>query len=191
MAERAHPEDSGFQIGSIYRENLFKRYACASKYTMDKEIIDIPCGVGWGTSMLQAKHIIGIDISEDAISYAKAHYPWIEFLVGNMADIATPDNSIDVVVCLEGYEHVERDVGIKFLDEVMRILRQDGLFVMSCPIILPDGKHSGNKYHLYEPTEKDLNDILNSRFRKLMVDTFKGPDGDIIYFVGKPKCVKT
>lgn len=186
MAERAHPEDSGFQTGSIYRINLFKRYSFASKYTTNKDILDIPCGVGWGTSLLSAKHITGIDISEEAINYARKHYPRIDFLVGDMANILFRDSSIDVVICLEGYEHVEKDIGIKFLNEVVRILKKDGLLVMSCPIILREGRHSGNPYHLYEPTKEEIQSILDIRFKKVKLEIFPGPDGDIVYFVGKP-----
>jgi len=87
MAERAHPEHPGFQEGSPYRTNLFKRYTFANKFTEGKTVLDIPCGVGWGTSLLRAKHRIGIDISADAIGYGRKHYPGIDFLIGNMANI--------------------------------------------------------------------------------------------------------
>lgn len=186
MAERAHPEDSGFQKGSIYRENLFKRYAFAGKYTVGKDILDIPCGVGWGTSLLQAKSKIGIDTSPEAIEYAKTHYSMVSFLVGDMANILLPDKSVDVVVCLEGYEHVKKEIGAKFLKEVVRILKEDGLLIMSCPVIMPGGAHSGNPYHLHEPNREEILSILDAKFKKLKIEIFSGPDGYVMYFVGKP-----
>lgn len=186
MAERAHPEDPNFHGESIYRKNLFKRYAFAGKYTAGKDILDIPCGVGWGTSLLSAKHIIGIDISKEAINYAKTYYSEIDFRFGDMASVPLPDKSIDVVVCLEGYEHVTKEIGNQFLDETLRILKKDGLLVMSCPVILPGGTHSGNPYHLYEPTEKEIQGVLGVKFKKIKLELFPGPDGDMMYFVGKP-----
>ena len=39
-------------------------------------------------------------------AYGKKHYPGIDFLVGDMANIPLNDNSVDVVVCLEGFEHI-------------------------------------------------------------------------------------
>jgi ubiquinone/menaquinone biosynthesis C-methylase UbiE len=184
MAERAHPEDSGFQEGSIYRENFFKRYKFANEYTQDRDILDIPCGTGWGTSLINAKTRTGIDISREAIKYAVNHYAEINFLVGSMDDIPLADNSIDVVVCLEGYEHVSKEIGIDFLAETSRILRKEGLIVLSCPVIFPGGEHSGNPYHLYEPTVEEFGVIIGNRFkiRKTMIHPC--PDNPILYFVG-------
>jgi len=185
MAERAHPEDSGFQIGSIYRTNLFKRYNFAAKYTKDKDILDIPCGVGWGTSLLPAKSKIGIDISPEAIDYALSRYTDAIFKVGYMEDIYLPDNSVDVVVCLEGYEHISEITGIEFLAEAIRVLRKKGLLVLSCPIITFGRKHSGNPHHLYEPTIAEIYEILCSRFNLVKSEIFSGPDNPIMYFVGE------
>lgn len=185
MAERAHPEDSGFQEGSVYRENLFKRYAFANKYTTDKEVLDIPCGVGWGTSLIKAKNIIGIDISEDAVLYARRHYQGIVFKAGDMQDIPIPPDSVDVVICMEGFEHVNRETGVFFLSEVSRVLRFGGLLVMSCPILLSGETHSGNPYHLYEPTIEELySSIMTVGFKILYSEIISGPDGHILYLAG-------
>lgn len=186
MAERAHPEGRGFMKGSIYRENFFKRYNYAAQYTKDKDILDIPCGVGWGTSILPAKSKIGIDISSEAIEYALGHYPGMLFKVGYMEDIHLQKDSIDVVVCLEGFEHVSRDIGLSFLNETIRILRTDGLLVLSCPVILPMGKHSGNPHHVYEPTIAEIFEILCVKFSLIRSEIFPSRDNPIMYFVGKP-----
>lgn len=187
MAERAHPEDSGFQEGSIYRENLFKRYAFVNRYTKDKEVLDIPCGVGWGTSLLEAKSKIGIDISSEAIDYAKEHYPNIDFRLGIMSNILLSDNSLDTVVCLEGFEHVEKEIGIRFLSEVSRILKPSGLLVMTCPVLLLGDKHSGNPYHLHEPSLDKLGLYLSTWFDQEYSSIEQGPDGNLLYFVGAKK----
>lgn len=186
MAERAHPEGKGFMEGSIYRDNFFKRYNYAAQYTKDKDIIDIPCGVGWGTSILPAKSKIGIDISKEAIDYALGHYPDILFKVGRMEDIHLESESIDVVVCLEGFEHVSKDIGISFLYETTRLLRKDGLLVLSCPIILPGGKHSENPHHIYEPTIAEIFEILCAKFSLIKAEIFHNIDNPIMYFVGEP-----
>jgi len=190
MAERAHPEGKGFMEGSVYRDNFFKRYNYAAEYTKGKDILDIPCGVGWGTSILPAKSKIGIDISPESIRYALTHYTDAVFLTGRMEDIHLSSNSIDVVVCLEGFEHVSKDVGLSFLMETARILREDGLLVLSCPVVPPGGKHSGNPHHVYEPTIAEIFEILYSEFSLIKAEIFPSIDNPILHFVGKPICDK-
>ena len=107
MAERADPRIEGFKEGSIYRDCLFERYEFCNKYIKDKIIMDIPCGVGWGTSLLKgANELIGVDISEEALSFAKETYKEIEFKQGSMTSIPSENLSIEVLICLEGYEHI-------------------------------------------------------------------------------------
>ena len=76
--------------------------------------------------------------------------PAFKVASADMTNIPFQDDSVDVVVCLEGFEHVSEAVGIKFLDEVVRITADDGLLVMTIPVILPGRKHSGNPHHLHE-----------------------------------------
>ena len=83
MAERAHPDLFRNKIQrymlwgfipmikykrNLYRKAFFWRYKIAAKYCPDKVVLDVPCGMGWGTSLLkEAKEVHGVDISEDAI----------------------------------------------------------------------------------------------------------------------------
>ena len=94
MAERAHPQDPGFQDSwfkrNPYREKLFQRYKFCNQFVKDKEVVEIPCGVGWGTSLLKGyKSLIGFDISSEAIQYAVKHYtrPNRTFSVGDMESL--------------------------------------------------------------------------------------------------------
>ena len=128
MVERAHPGDPGFQDifwglvrTSKYKQKLYERYNFCKKYlkVKGKKVLDIPCGVGWGTSLLKrAAFIIGIDISNEAIDYAKKHYENKnrKFCVGDMQSIPLENDSIDVLICLEGFEHVSKDIGARFIE---------------------------------------------------------------------------
>jgi len=193
MAERAHPQDPGFRdkwFGlkkSVYKQNLFKRYAFCNDYIKDKIVLDIPCGVGWGTARLKkAQKIYGLDIAPEAISYAQKHFGRrnIEYQVGNMEKIPFSDNFFDVVICLEGFEHVDKDVGLKFIGEAKRVLKKDGLIIMTVPI-LTNGKHSGNPYHSYEPPMEELQDLLRNNFEVIFFEVVKGPDSEIVKIVGR------
>lgn len=186
MAERAHPEDPGFKdkflglIRSKYKQKLYERYNFCNQYIKSKKVLDIPCGVGWGTSLLKkAAFIIGIDISSEAIDYAKKHYANKnrKFYLGEMPSIPLKDNSIDVVICLEGFEHVPLYIGTRFIDESKRVLKRGGLLIITCPVFNEKGKTTGNPYHLSEYPEYELIKILNENFKMLSLERIKGPDG--------------
>ena len=59
MAERAHPEHKGFKdkffglFKNKYKQNLYKRYLFCNDYISNKIVLDVPCGTGWGTSLLR------------------------------------------------------------------------------------------------------------------------------------------
>lgn len=185
MAERAHPEENGFRdkcfglIKNKYKKKLYERYNFCNRYIKKKVVLDIPCGVGWGTSLLKgATSITGIDISEEAIDYAKKHYERKnrKFIAGNMDSICLEENSIEILICLEGFEHISREIGKKFISESKRILKFNGLLIMTCPVLNKYGKASGNPYHLCEYPENELIEMLNKNFRILSLERIKGPD---------------
>src|SRR5688572_29182654 len=125
MLERAHPDDPGFQDRRIfrwrwgfiqwwglerspYRAELLRRYAWARQYIAGRDALDVPCGMGWGTSLLTGgRSLRGIDRNLEAVKEATRRYGHTaHFHVGDMAQLAYRDSSFDVVVCLEGIEHV-------------------------------------------------------------------------------------
>jgi ubiquinone/menaquinone biosynthesis C-methylase UbiE len=183
MSERAHPDDAGFKDRYIFelKKGFFPwvkryispwkkefnwRYKWVNQYCNGKEIIDIPCGMGWGTSFLtNAKCVIGIDISEDAIQEANQRYSnnKMKFLLGDMSNLNFDNESIDVISCLEGIEHVPKEVGILFINECFRILKNGGLFLISSPYCKTK-IHSGNPFHIHEYQPKEILDILGQMF---------------------------
>lgn len=186
MAERAHPEDPGFKGDSIYAKKLRERYEWANQYIKDKDILDVPCGCGWGTSMLKGyKSCGGMDIAEESVVYAQKNYTTdkCHFIQGDMTKDFIANEKYDVIVCLEGYEHISQNDGIRFLEQAERALRPGGLLLLTCPVIPCGGKHSGNKYHLYEPNEIDFIMIMGTRFRILSAEWQDFPDNPIYRMV--------
>ena len=95
--------------GEIQLEHIH-RYILAQEYAKDKDVLDIACGEGYGSAILgaQALSVIGVDISEEAISHARATYtsPKLHFEVGSCEQVPLADASVDAVVCFETLEHV-------------------------------------------------------------------------------------
>jgi ubiquinone/menaquinone biosynthesis C-methylase UbiE len=111
------------------------RYAFARRYATGKRVLDAGCGTGYGSAELaqSAAAVTGVDISADAIDYARASYPiaGLEFLESSCTAVPLPDHSFDVVVAFEVIEHLADYRA--FLDECARLLTREGLLVISSP----------------------------------------------------------
>jgi len=186
MAERAHPENPAFR-GTVYEERLRERYAFCLPYIQGCDVLDIPCGTGWGSSMLSGyASLTGLDIDEGAIAYAREHFPAIQFVTGPMQLLPFEGGSFDVIICLEGLEHIYLSDAIKFLAEAHRVLRAGGRLILTAPL-LHSGKHSGNPYHMYEFGEQELQQLLEAWFESISFEVFAGGDSPEVRFVGQRK----
>lgn len=111
------------------------RYALARRYAARKHVLDCGCGTGYGTAELSepAVRVVGIDNSADAINYARNAYPRdnTRYLVSSCLDLPFAAGSFDMVVAFEVIEHLP-DFR-RFLDESARVLRPDGLLIVSTP----------------------------------------------------------
>lgn len=152
----------------MYQEHV-ARYAFAAQFTKGKEVLDVGCGVGYGTQWLAregAKSVLGIDLAEDAIDHARKNYfhPAVAYRALNAAELDVED-SMDVVVCFELIEHVRDQVRV--LDGIKSALRQDGVLVISTPRPLEEIR---THFHEHELDFEELRDLLKKRFR--YVDVF-------------------
>jgi SAM-dependent methyltransferase len=129
-------------------------------------LIDVACGVGYGTSHLAEKvsSAFGIEIAADAITIAAERYTRdnVQFVQGNAEHLPFGDASVDGVTCFEGIEHFE-DPG-RHLDEVRRVLRPGGCYVASTPNPLTNPHDHENPFHLHEFDAQRLEAMLTSRF---------------------------
>ncbi len=165
--ERFIPESFGAQIALEH----WHRYFFAANFCKDKIVLDIACGEGYGSFYLSrvAKKVYGIDISEEAIRHAKNKYSEenINFIVGDVSKIPLEDQSIEVVVSFETIEHVPEDIQHKFLKEVKRILKKEGVFICSTPdkYFYSDLNNYKNEFHIKEFYKKDYLNFLRNYFR--------------------------
>lgn len=75
-------------------------------------LLDAGCGEGFVVDLLTREHpdlkITGVDISDDAIEYAKEHFgEKARFRTGSVYKLPFSDNSFDAVLCSEVLEHVD------------------------------------------------------------------------------------
>jgi len=169
--ERIIPEESfcGPET-NIYKEHV-ARYNFASKYIKSKKVLDIACGSGYGCEILLkkgAKYVIGSDISEETIDYAKKHYQKkdIEFITNDIKKLDFSDEEFDCIVSFETLEHVKDQEVV--ITELKRVLKKGGILIISTPNLesRTNDEEDTNRFHEKELTVKEFKKILGKFFPK-------------------------
>jgi SAM-dependent methyltransferase len=92
-------------------------------------LLDLGCSTGVTANFLSPyfNKTIGIDIDEEAVIFAKETFAHerLTFLTGDSMNISFPDNSFDVIICAQVYEHVP-DAG-RLMIEIYRLLKPNGV----------------------------------------------------------------
>jgi len=152
----------------------YHRYLFALPYVKGKRVLDIACGEGYGSALLAtaAASVMGIDSDEKTITHARERYgsaKKIEFLRGSCSNIPLKDDSIDIVVCLETFEHLDSGEQKGFLQEIKRILAAGGMMILSTPDSEEYGKGRAepNPFHKHELTPSNLRELLTASFKRV------------------------
>lgn len=122
-------------------------------------VLDCACGVGYGTYLCSqnpdVSRIIGIDIDEGAIKWAKKHFnsEKIEFEKCSIEDFS--DSNIDILVSLETLEHLANPKILVSLVERCN--------VKEILISFPTKKTTHyNKFHYHDLTRQDVHDLFKN-----------------------------
>ena len=140
------------------------RYIFAKSFAQGKRVLDLASGEGYGAVLLAevAESVVGVDIDPQAIQHATSRYlrPNLKFLEGSILDIPLQgENLFDLVICFEAIEHIEKPE--KLLGEVKRVLKKDGIFIVSTPNKLTFSDDTGQMWawhtrEFYFPEFRDL-----------------------------------
>lgn len=156
-----------FITNEIMTEHLH-RYAMALEMSEGKNVLDIACGEGYGANLLASRSsaVTAVDADPLTISRAKEKYkpPNIQFITGSILDIPVPDHSVDLVTCFETLEHLEEHE--KMMQEVKRVLKPDGILLISTPDkkIYSDSTGYKNPHHKKELYGDEFKDLVNGFF---------------------------
>lgn len=150
-----------------------QRYQSIQHLVPGKIILDAACGEGYGTDMIakDAHQIYGIDIDKVTIEHAQKQYikANLEFLVGSIEKLPFEDGFFDIVVSFETIEHVDEKIQNAFLKEIKRVLKEDGLLIISTPNkeIYSDYRNYSNPYHVKEFYKGEFFTFLNTKFKNV------------------------
>src|SRR5262249_13390641 len=143
----------------------FARYAWAAQFAEAKRVLDAACGMAYGTAMLAAagaSEAVGVDLDEGVVERARESAPpRTRFEAADLRKLPFEADEFDLVVCFEAIEHVAEPEQV--LDELARVLRPNGLLIVSTPN--RDVYTPGNPFHLRELTPNELEEELERRFR--------------------------
>lgn len=156
--ERANPEE---MAGQLMESEHRGRYWWAAQLAKERKVLDAGCGTGYGTEILTAagaESVVGIDISHEAIDYARSSFEGAlsRFVLGDLRELPFGDDTFDLVVCFEVIEHVEEQQRV--IGELHRVLRAGGLLAISSPNrgVYP----AGNPHHIHEYQPEELRQAL-------------------------------
>jgi len=162
LPERIVPDETEHGIVALHA----KRYQFALPLCAGKDVLDAGCGVGYGSAILAAvaRRVVGIDRSEEAIAYARRRYsrPDIEFAVDDLLELGQPDDAFDVVCAFESIEHLPDPDA--HLGHVVRVLRHDGVYIVSTPRVERTSLMPENPYHTVEFSQEDFSSLLRGYF---------------------------
>jgi SAM-dependent methyltransferase len=161
--------------GEIWIEH-WHRYHFARRWVANRTVLDVACGEGYGSALLarDAGVVVGVDVSPEAIAHARQAYGAVRnarFECAPCTRLPLPDASIDVAVSFETLEHIAEQE--PFVAELARVLRPDGLLILSCPNRLEyrDRRNFENPFHVKELYRKELALLLGA---KLPIITWYG-----------------
>jgi SAM-dependent methyltransferase len=160
--ERIVPDETEPGVVALH----LKRYAFASEWCTGRDVLDAACGVGYGSAYLAERgaRVLGVDIDESTIEYARERYgsSGAEFATMDVTQLALPPASRDVVCSFETIEHVP-DPGAA-IRAAARVLRPDGVYIVSTPHAATTTWSPANPFHHVELDRGDFERLLGESF---------------------------
>lgn len=149
------------------------RYAMAKDLASGKAILDFGCGTGYGSAMLArtAKSVTGLDIDEAAIAWASETHrgSGLQYIRKDDLGASLPERSFDMITCFEMIEHVDHATQKAVVASFARLLREDGVMLISTPNPETTKLYGENPYHIREMNEAQLRELLSPHFASIQI----------------------
>ncbi|MRG87230.1 class I SAM-dependent methyltransferase [Salinibacillus xinjiangensis] len=163
-------KDTGERVIPEYMDSMnmlllehIARYQFALPYAVGR-VLDLSCGAGYGTHFVTKKRkkqideVIGIDIDQDIIEYAKGKYyhPQSSFMVKDATDLTLPNQigQFDSILSFETLEHIEDEE--KLLKNYHQLLKPGGTLIVSTPFGQGRGVECGSPFHVHQLTPEEF-----------------------------------
>lgn len=151
----------------------FPRYGMAARMAQGARVLDLGCGTGYGTAQLGevAKSVVGMDIAEEAIKWARQTHRNPKLTFERRSDLGQgfPKGSFDLVTCFEMIEHVDHKMQLDTIRSISNMLTPGGKLVISTPDPRFTAPYGHNPYHLREMTEPEFLELLQVGFKHVTI----------------------
>lgn len=168
-----HIINSEFQNEAEYYIHLvhIATYEFALKYVKGKRVLDYGSGSGYGSKILSsmADHVIGVDISKEAVDYANNKHTSNNLIFKHVSEIS--NEKFDIITSFQVIEHVSND--FEYIKKLSSLLKTDGYILISTPDkkdrLFNYIQNPWNIYHLKEYSKISLNNLLIKYFNKVTI----------------------
>jgi O-antigen biosynthesis protein len=152
-------------------ENLERFRFFASIIKMGN-VLDLGCGQGEGSNFLsqqQGMHVISCDLSSETLLAAQAIWSSskVNWTITDGQALCFRSSEFDGIVSVEVIEHIPEPA--RYLSEVRRVLRPNGIFMLTTPNRLRSSLTPGSLWpeHLREYSPEELESILKCYFSRI------------------------
>lgn len=165
-------------VPGIWHENYWFRrhevvYDDIATRVRGKRLLEAGSGEGYGACLLRdaGAQVTALDYDAYSVDHARAAYPGLTVVRGNLVSLPFDDAGFDTVVSLQTIEHLwDQDA---FIAECHRVLRPGGDLWISTPNTLTFPP--GNIYHPKELTAAELRAVVGAHFGEVeLVGLFHG-----------------
>lgn len=149
------------------------RYLFACQQADNRNVLDFGSGSGYGAKALSesARHVLALDIDDGALDFARAEHQNdnLEFRKADDLGASLQDASFDLVTCFEVIEHLNEGDQITLLDNFRRILKPDGVLIISTPNPAITSLYGDNPFHLKEMDLEEFRSALARNFAHIAI----------------------
>lgn len=137
-------------------------YALADGHLPPGRVLDLGCGIGHSYGRLAPRETVGVDISPGALEGQER-----ETVLADMRELPFGDGEFASVLSVQSLEHVPDPERV--IDEVARVLREDGMAMFVTPNRLTLGRPDEiiDPYHFREFDAGELAELCSRRFREV------------------------
>lgn len=148
---------------------LFQRYHFALPLCRDKEVLEIACGAGLGLGYMAkvARRVVGGDIDEKNLRFARERYRGRDNIAIHLLDahqLPFDNGSFDVVILYEAIYYLAQPE--LFLGECQRVLRNNGVLLI-CTVNKDWPDFNPSPYSKKYFSVQELHRLLTERFRNV------------------------